>query len=168
MKMIYSPSENLESFDVLPDSAMGRNKQPWFIPDFGANWRGSLALAARIGRLGKNISPKFATRYVDGVTLVWRPVADDVPAQVMQAMDSAVVVGEWLPVDQQLVVGDASDISPLLQKVLALIVQASKYMTFKTGDIVAVGLTKLDTLTLQQQHIEHRLNASAVLSFNVK
>lgn len=49
---------------------MARNRQPWFVPDFGDNWQWSVALAVRISRLGKCIQPKFASRYYDARTLL--------------------------------------------------------------------------------------------------
>ena len=52
---------------------MARNRQPWFVPDFGDNWQWSVALAVRISRLGKCIQPKFASRYYDARTLLWLP-----------------------------------------------------------------------------------------------
>ena len=168
MKMILSTADVSTPFVVLPDSAMGRNKQPWFIPDFGNNWRGGLALALRVGRLGKNISAKFVERYVDAVTLVWHPMADDVAPSVLQSMDSAVVVGQWVESLDCLMIDGETDVTLTLHAAMSLLADASKYMTLKTGDIVAVELPAIPSLTLIQSHIEHTLDNNTVLSFNIK
>ena len=52
-----------------PDSAILRDNKPFYIPDFTQQLDYETELVVRIGRLGKNISEKFAHRYYDSVAL---------------------------------------------------------------------------------------------------
>ena len=42
------------------------------MPEWGEGWVAPLHPSVRIGRLGKNIARKFASRYYDGVSLSLR------------------------------------------------------------------------------------------------
>lgn len=55
---------------AIPDSAMGRNRQPIFLPDNHYMLEGEILPAILISRLGKHITPKFANRYFDAFTVV--------------------------------------------------------------------------------------------------
>jgi len=139
---------------TIADSAVARNGQPWFVPDFGENWRWRRALAFRVSKLGKNVSAGFAGRYVDAMTLLWVAEADNCPA--LDYMDGAVVCGRWLPVDE------------LPQDIVADLVTVTGYATIKNGDIFAkilpgpIGKIAVDT------HISLTLNNQEVLKFNLK
>lgn len=136
---------------VIPDSAIGRDSQPWFLPDFGSNWRGYEAVAVRISRLGKGIVPRYAERYVDAVTTLWVADADDFAAP--DYMDGRVVTGQWLPI------GPESDVSDLLD----MIVEVSKYATLKNGDIIAIARTETVTPLAVGQRVE-----TPYVKFNIK
>lgn len=143
--------DTLGQIHVVPDSAIGRDSQPWFLPDFGLNWRGYEAAAMRVGRLGKGISPKFAERYVDAISTIWVAEADRCPA--LDFMDGRVVTGKWLPIEP------TAD----LQALLPLLVEASRYATLKTGDIIArVRPDSCHSLTANQRI------KNDCLAFNIK
>lgn len=136
---------------MIPDSAIGRDSQPWFLPDFGSNWRGYEAVGLRISRLGKGIMPKFAERYVDAVTTMWVAEADDCMA--LDFMDGRVVTGKWKPYET----------SSCYDSLFKLLVDASKYATLKNGDIIAVVKPESAHDIYVGQHIEN-----TDLSFNIK
>lgn len=141
---------------VIPDSAIGRTSQPWFVPDFGHNWTAHYALAARIGRLGKGISPKYAERYIDGVTLLWVPESKN-GGVLADFMDGAVVCGLWIP--------------PLPEHIDAfggLLHRVSEFATLKTGDVIANIISGQPQAVVRDTHISKCLNGKEVLSFNVK
>lgn len=50
---------------MKPDSAILKDGKPFFIPDFSNEVHYETELVVRINRLGKNISPRFASRYYD-------------------------------------------------------------------------------------------------------
>lgn len=140
---------------VLPDSALGRNRQPWFVPDFGDNWRASTAMAVRIGRLGKGVRLKFARRYFDAMTLLWVPETDGVECAVLDCMDGAAVPGEWLPIPDD---ADLNEFERMLERV-------TRFCTVKTGDILCI-LTQ--DATALDATVDCELNGNNALHFNVK
>ncbi len=50
-----------------PDTALLRNNEPFFIPDFAEEFHYETELVVKINRLGKNIAPQFAHRYYEEI-----------------------------------------------------------------------------------------------------
>lgn len=144
------------SIRVLADSAVGRNRQPWFLPDFGSDWVAHISPSIRISRLGKGIRYEFADRYVEERSFAWIPRAVDNPGA--DFMDGAIVMGEWMPL------GD-SGLSPEEREA---IVRASTFATLKQGDIIILDddsnsyPIRINSKVL----LEHK--GMNVLEFNVK
>lgn len=151
MKLLLETDNTLR---LIADSAIGRNLQPWFLPDSGENWRGRFALGFRVGKLGKNVPPKFAPRHFDAMTLIWVPEADRFDC--LDFMDGAVVCGKWLPIEQ------------LPDRAADLLAKTSAWSTMKTGDIIAYTLPVPATPININQHISNTLNNEEVLNFNIK
>lgn len=135
--------------DIHPDSALILPGRPLFMPEWGEGWVASLHPSVKIGRLGKNIARKFASRYYDGISLSLR-VSLREPAGlegVLSGMDSSLVNGSWLPAEHasedmrvQVAVSDEtvaeSVTGPIAQTVDEVIAKVSEYMTLKMGDVV--------------------------------
>lgn len=153
MKLILKDHQG--NLRVIPDSAIGRTSQPWFVPDFGSGWRARRALAVRVGRLGKCIAPAYFSRYIDAMTLLWVPESDAHP-ECADFMDSAVVCGKWCDPDK-----DADRLAELLSTV-------SRHATLKTGDIVAMTLEGEPEAIVPDTHVSADINGNEALSFNVK
>ena len=90
---------------TLPETALGRSGQPFFLPDALGEICVTLWCAAHISRLGKNVPAKYASRYYDGLTvgavmqsrtLLDRQRREGLPWHAAMAFDSAVWVGRWL------------------------------------------------------------------------
>lgn len=152
MKLLVSDSGN--AFRVIPDSAIGRTGQPWFLPDSGSGWRARFALAVRISRLGKCISPAFYSRYVDAATLLWLPEAEGFDDACF--MDGAAVCGRWV------------EGSPMAAQLCDAVCRASVNATLKNGDIVALCLDEPPLPILRDSRIERSLGQEPVIAFNVK
>lgn len=139
---------------VIADSAIGRPVQPWFLPDYGENWRRRTAVAVRIGRLGKNFTRKYVGRYIDAMTKLWVPEADECPA--LDFMDSAVVCGRWIEPE------DVPD--SLLDEVITV----SRFATLKTGDVVAI-ITEDEPLPIKSDTVESvSLLNHEIMKINIK
>ena len=50
---------------LKPDTALLRNNEPFFVPDFANEFHYETELVIKINRLGKNIAPQFANRYYE-------------------------------------------------------------------------------------------------------
>lgn len=149
MKLLLSDSKGF--VHVVPDSAIARDTQPWFLPDFGENWRGYEAVAVRISRLGKGIARKYARRYIDAITTLWVADADVCPA--LDYIDGRVVTGQWKPIEEEM----------HLDAHLDLLVEASKYATLKNGDIIAI----VNPNTLHKVELNQHIS-NPYISFNIK
>lgn len=142
---------------VIADSALGRNRQPWFIPEFGENWRWYVAPAVRISRLGKGIRPEFADRYVSERTLIWITEADDNAASGF--MDGAAVAGDWVSVGE----------NGLSDTERHAVSSVSRYCTLKQGDIIVTETERAPRTPLKiNDKIQIDFGGKIILEFNIK
>jgi acylpyruvate hydrolase len=144
-----------------PDSAILRNNQPFFIPDFANEFHHEVEILVRINRLGKNIAPEFANRYYDeiglGIDFTARDLQDELrgkglPWEKCKAFDGSAVISEFVPKER---FADLQNINfhldvngQLRQKgntcnmifsIDAIVAHLSKYFTLKIGDIIYTG-----------------------------
>ncbi|MDE5901251.1 MAG: hypothetical protein K2H33_07855 [Muribaculaceae bacterium] len=161
---------NPAGFRMVADSAIGRNGQPWFVPDFGSAWRWKVMVAVRIGRLGKCIAPKFARRYFDSMTLLFVPECDAPEASVLLGcMDGAAVCGSWVDITESVRVDSAESVGFHEFGFEALAALVSRCVTLKTGDLLAVDLPDVVWRdALAGCRVNSLLNGTPVLSFNIK
>lgn len=137
--------------DIIVDSAIALPGRPVFLPDFDTNWQADFYLAARISRLGKNISEKFAPRYFDAVTIAMRLLPVTVNADLSASQrhtgvtglfDNALTLGQWItvPADNTPLTMTIGNDNIIIESPLTLITEAictiSSYATLKMGDII--------------------------------
>ena len=88
------------------DSALLKDKKPFFIPDDLGTIEYETELVVRICRLGKTISERFAHRYYDAVTvgidftareLQQKLRAQGLPWDLCKGFDGSAALGEWIP-----------------------------------------------------------------------
>ena len=143
------------------DSALLKDRKPFFVPDFMGRIDYETELVVRISRLGKGISQRFAHRYYDAVTvgidftardLQQKLRAQGLPWELCKGFDGSAALGEWVPIERFRSVdalhfhldrngktvqeGCTSD---LLFKVDELIAYISSFFTLKTGDLIYTG-----------------------------
>jgi len=144
-----------------PDSALLRNNDPFYLPDFAKEFHHEVELVVRIGRLGKNIEERFAHRYYEelalGVDFTARDLQDELrskglPWEKCKAFDGSAVLSGFTPkmrfadvnninfslkvngeVRQQ---GNTAD---MINGIDRLIAYVSKYFTLKIGDLIYTG-----------------------------
>lgn len=172
------------------DSALLKDKKPFFIPDFMGCIDYEAEVAVRISRLGKTIPERFAHRYYDAVTvgidftareLQQKLRANGEPWDLCKGFDGSAALGEWVSVDKFRDVqalhfhldingntvqeGRTSD---MLFSIDSLIAYISRFFTLKTGDIlftgtpVGVGPVHID------DHLEGYIEDRKVLDFSCK
>ena len=145
---------------MKPDSAVFRQRDAFYIPDWTNDVHYELEVVVRINRLGKNIEAKFAPKYFAeftvGIDFTARDVqsalkAKGLPWEKAKAFDQSAVLGDFLSVDDfdlnnlhfQLkkngqVVQDG-DTSLMLHNISQLIEHSSQYFTLKIGDLLFTG-----------------------------
>lgn len=147
---------------MKPDSALLRNNDPFYIPDWSNDVHHEIELIVKISRLGKNIEKKFAHRYYHeigiGIDFTARDVQNalkdkGLPWEKSKAFDhSAVICPEFVSIDS---LSDRNEIHFRLDKngttvqhgnsalmifsIDDLIVHISKYFTLKIGDLIYTG-----------------------------
>lgn len=186
--VLYKPEQPV--IFTKADSALLKDKKPFFIPDFCEQIDYETELVVRISRLGKSIPERFAHRYYDAVTVGIDFTARDLqnklrkegkPWEICKGFDGSAAIGEWVEIEKfrdiqrihfhldingkTVQEGCSSD---MLFKVDEIIAYISRFFTLKTGDIlytgtpVGVGPVHID------EHLEGYIEDRKVLEFNIK
>lgn len=136
------------------------SRRPLFVPDFRPAFFAVPAIAGRIGKLGKCVSPRFAKRYISEITagaiILSNPALSElsegrIPPPSSLCFDNAIAIGDLIPATERdsdgfqgLTVqfttasGETSEsrMEADLSGLEKLIVAVSAINTIKMGDIV--------------------------------
>ncbi|HZL09361.1 MAG TPA: fumarylacetoacetate hydrolase family protein [Prolixibacteraceae bacterium] len=147
---------------MKPDSALLRNNDPFYIPDWTNDVHHEIELIVRINRLGKNIGKRFAQRYYKeigiGIDFTARDVQNSLkdkglPWEKSKAFDhSAMICPEFVPIQSM---PDPNEIhfhldingntvqegnsALMIFPIDDIITHVSKYFTLKVGDLIYTG-----------------------------
>ena len=146
---------------MKPDSAILKNNKPFFLPDFSEDIQYEVEVVIKISKLGKGISPEFASRYFDEVTMGIDITARDLqrnqskngyPWEIAKCFDGAAPLGQYIPVtelkdlyntDFRLEINDQvvqkSNTSDMIFNFNEIVSYVSKFFTLKTGDLIFSG-----------------------------
>lgn len=173
----------------LPDSAILRSGNPFFVPDFADEFTFHPSIVYRIGRLGKGIPARFSHRYFDTIGVAGTVVADKMLADLRRegkpwtratSFDRSCLLGNLLPIDtfndnREVVVscGENSicyDIDKLCHNAGEILELISVHNTMKNGDLILVGVTdKGLPLTPENRLIATAKNSENILlDINIK
>ncbi|TXK49666.1 fumarylacetoacetate hydrolase family protein [Pontibacter qinzhouensis] len=144
-----------------PDTAILRNNEPFYYPDYSTDIHHEIELVLRICREGKNIDSKFAGKYYDAIGLGIDFTARDIQAKakakglpwtIAKGFNGSAPVSEFLPVSQ---LPDLSNItfslqingelrqkgntSMMLNTFDSMLAYVSRFITLKTGDLIFTG-----------------------------
>src|SRR5665648_350654 len=101
---------------LKPDSALLKKNKPFFLPDFSVDLQFEAEVVLRVSKLGKGISPRFAGRYYDALTIGIDFTARDLqkrfsdagqPWELSKTFDGSAPVGNFIPKEKT---GDPGDI----------------------------------------------------------
>jgi acylpyruvate hydrolase len=149
-------------FFLKPDSAILRNNNPFFIPEFSNEIHYEVEIVLKINRLGKGIQQKFANRYYSEIGIGIDFTARDIqrnckekglPWEIAKAFDSSAAIGTkfietkhfkdinkikfHLDINGKTVQkGHTAD---MLFKFDELVSYISNFMTLRTGDLIYTG-----------------------------
>ena len=175
---------------MKPDSAILRNRRPFFLPDHLGRVDYETELVVRINRLGKSISARFADRYIDAVTLgidfTARDMQNDfrskgLPWELCKGFDQSAVIGDWIPREK---IGDLQNLhfrldidgntvqeghtADMIFPVARIIEYVSGFCTLKTGDLIFTGTPVGVGPVSIGQHLQGFLEDSNVLDFHIR
>lgn len=178
---IGTPLNGVANVDIIPDSALIKDRKPFFMPDFSTRWTLDVTLAYRVSRLGKNVAEKFANRYYDAMTLMLRARPLDLidslgsnSSAVTTAFDGAAIMGQWMPIPENRTVVDLTINGELyeinLEEALIddVVADMSRYFTLKIGDIIIAGATPHSIEAVIDSSVTATLNGKECLNFKVK
>jgi 2-keto-4-pentenoate hydratase/2-oxohepta-3-ene-1,7-dioic acid hydratase in catechol pathway len=148
-----------------PDTAILRNNAPFYLPDFSKDIHHEVELVLKIGKDGKNIEEKFASKYYDSIGVGIDFTARDLqqkakekglPWDIAKGFNgSAPISDRFIPksefkdlknihfkleVDGQL--KQQGDTSLMLFGFDYIIAYLSKFFTLKMGDLIFTGTPK--------------------------
>ncbi len=145
---------------MLPDSAIVRTDNPWFVPDFDDEFRLYPVFAVRIDRLGKSVSPKYAPRYYNEAAICMTAYAQNLlhrlrekglPWDYAVSFDKSCMIGDFMPFpviseDDTLIVEmagkiikpDLAGIKDIIDNTISVV---SRNNTIKTGDLILIPVS---------------------------
>ena len=172
------------------DSALLKDRKPFFIPDHLGQIDYEAELVVRICKLGKTVPERFAHRYYDAVTVGIDFTARELQKKLREAgqpwdlckgFDGAAALGEWVSKEkfrdvqamhfhldingQTVQEGRTSDMIFSIDHIVSYI---SQFFTLKTGDIVYTGTPVGVGPVLIDDHLEGWVEDRKVLEFNCK
>ncbi|MBQ8046789.1 MAG: fumarylacetoacetate hydrolase family protein [Prevotella sp.] len=175
---------------MKPDSALLKDRKPFFVPDGLGRVDYEAELVVRISRLGKSIPERFASRYYDALTvgidftardLQHRLRSEGLPWEMSKGFDGAAAVGEWVGVGELPGVdglnfrldvngttvqqGCSADMLFGIDRLISLL---SVHFTLRQGDLVFTGTPAGVGPVHIDDHLEGWLGERKVLEFNCK
>ena len=178
-------------FFMKPDSALLRNNEPFFIPDWTDDIHYELELVLKINRLGKSIDKTFAHRYYDEIGLGIDFTARDVQKQLKnkglpwekaKAFDRSAVLSTHFVNKKDVTNLHAIQFSLLKNGTKVqdgnsslmifsfdeIIEHISKYITLKIGDLIYTGTPAGVGPVKIGDHLEGFLEGDKLLDFMIK
>ncbi len=176
---------------MKPDSALLRNNDPFYIPDWTNEVHHEIELVIKINRLGKNIEKQFAHRYFDeiglGIDFTARDIqtqlkAKGLPWEKAKAFDKAAVLSNtFIPksnfenpkaipfkLDINGVRVQTGNSELMIFDLEDIIVHISKYVTLKVGDLIYTGTPEGVGAVKIGDHLEGYLEDRKLIDFMIK
>lgn len=183
-----TPSEPV--FFLKPDTALLRNNEPFYIPDFSNDVHHEVEIVLKISKRGKNIAEKFATDYFDeigiGIDFTARDVQSKLkekglPWEKAKAFDNSAPVSEFIKksefedlsnIDFSLLKSGSTvqqgNTSLMLFNFQKIISELSKYFTLNKGDLIFTGTPEGVSSVKIGDRLEAYIGKQKMLDFEVK
>jgi len=176
---------------MKPDSALLRNNDPFYIPEWTNEVHHEIELVVKINRIGKNIEKRFAHRYYDeiglGIDFTARDVqkilkAKGLPWEKAKAFDKAAVLSNTfisksdcknpkaipfkLNINGAQVQEGNSEL--MMFDFEEIITHVSKYVTLKMGDLIYTGTPAGVGPVKIGDHLEGYFEDKKLIDFMIK
>ncbi len=187
----FSVAPKSLSFFLKPDTALLRNGDPFYIPDFSAQVDYECELVVRINRVGRAIAQKFAHRYYDEVglgidftarDLQREAIAAGLPWEASKAFDRSAALS---PIFLKLAdLGDVQNLhfemalggvvkqqgftGDMIFTVDQIIAHVSRFVTLKMGDLIYTGTPVGVGSVCAGDHLTASLEGHGLLDFQIR
>lgn len=184
------PSE--PQFFMKPDTALLRNNDPFYVPDWCRQVDYECELVVKINRVGRAIQQKFAYRYYDevglGIDFTARDIQREViekglPWEICKAFDrSAALSTRFLPLAE--LGGDVQNLrfemrlngevrqqgytGDMMFSVDEIISYVSRFVTLKMGDLIYTGTPVGVGPVVPGDYLTATLEGEELLDFQIK
>jgi len=175
-------------FFLKPDTALIKDNQPFYYPDFSKEIHHEVELVLKISKAGKNIEQEFAHKYYEEIGIGIDFTARDIQAKCKEkglpwekakAFDGSAPIGSFiskkdLPASisfhlnvngKTMQKGNTKD---LLFSFDAVVAYVSKFFTLKTGDLIYTGTPEGVGPVAIGDHLEAYLEEQKLLSFEIR
>jgi len=174
-----------------PDTALIRNNAPFYHPEFSKDIHHEVELVLRISKEGKNIEPKFASKYFDAIGIGIDFTARDLQQKAKEKglpWDIAKGFNGSAPISDKFIpVADFKDLANINFKLEVdgqlkqqgntslmlfpfdyIISYLSKFFTLKTGDLIFTGTPKGVGQVIIGNKLSAYIEDEKLLEFEVK
>lgn len=179
---------------MKPDTALLRDNQPFYVPDWAERFDYELELVFRVCRLGRHIEKRFAHRYYDAVglgidftarDLQQKLVAQGKPWELSKGFDYSAAISKFIPLSElgidpqqqrkginfslslngeQRQVGCSDD---MLFDVDDIIAYVSRYCSLRIGDLIFTGTPVGVGAVKEGDRITAQLNGLTLMDFKI-
>jgi len=177
-------------FFLKPDTALIKDNQPFYYPDFSKEIHHEVELVLKINKPGKNIAVEFAHKYYDEIGIGIDFTARDIQAKCKEkglpwekakAFDGSAPIGQFINKNKfkemnnitfHLTIngntvqqGNTNDLLFSFDTVIAYI---SKFFTLKTGDLIFTGTPEGVGAVAIGDRLEAYIENEKLLNFEIK
>lgn len=189
-KELNNPVPTEPLFFIKPDSAILRNNDDFYLPDFSDDVHYEVEIYVKLHKKGKNIQEKFAPKYYDEIGIAIDITARDIQAKCKEKglpWEKAKGFDGSAPMSKTLPLSDFEDVNAInfelhingkvVQKgftgdmifnVNQIISEASKYFMFKIGDVVFTGTPAGVGKLNAGDHLEAYIEGKKMMDFRIK
>ena len=187
---LNNPLPASPAFFMKHENCIVRNNKPFYFPDFSNDIHYEVEIVLKICKVGKNIDRKFAHQYYDeiglGIDFTARDLQDEakqagMPWEVAKAFDYSAPLSEWVPVQSYKDINDVhfhlningktvqeASTSLMIFPVAEQISYISRFITFKTGDLLFTGTPAGVGPVKVGDRLEAYLEGKKMLDFLIK
>ncbi|WP_421920229.1 fumarylacetoacetate hydrolase family protein [Marinifilum sp.] len=174
----------------MPDSALLKNNNDFYYPDFSKDIHHELEVVVKINRVGKNIPNEFAHRYYEEIGLGIDFTARDIQAECKKkglpwekakAFDGAAPISKFISKNKFKSVDNlsfnldingervqAGNTANMIFSIDYLISYLSQYFTLKIGDMIYTGTPEGVGPVKIGDHLVAELEGEKLLDFHVR
>jgi 2-keto-4-pentenoate hydratase/2-oxohepta-3-ene-1,7-dioic acid hydratase in catechol pathway len=189
-KELNNPIPKVPVFFMKQESCIVRNNKPFYYPDFSEKIHYEVEIVFKIGRVGKRIEKKFASRYYSEIGLGIDFTARDLqeiarkaglPWEISKAFDNSAPLSRFLPrkdfpdtnnihfhLDLNGKTVQQSSTKDMIFPVDELISYVSQFITLKTGDLLFTGTPSGVGPVRVGDHLEGYIEDKKMMDFNIK